>query len=184
MDVDEGKATSAGQTATYHEAEVLLLFRRVQEEVRGQPRGLRLRAAPAAPRDAGPQMSPVGRLKPLDVPQLASVPGSDDTPVLWSRPPVPGMPGTLTPSEAAKLLERYQGRVVIDVACGTVVSKEEAEKAGWTSQYRGATQYFKSKECKQLFDSNPDRYFLPGDGAPGAPPKEPVAKDLEPIPIP
>jgi YHS domain-containing protein len=45
---------------------------------------------------------------------------------------------------------------VRDVVCGMTVDTETAE---YTSQYRGQTYYFCSRDCKRAFDLEPQAYI-------------------------
>jgi Cu+-exporting ATPase len=42
-----------------------------------------------------------------------------------------------------------------DVVCGMQVDPESATE---TSEYKGRTYYFCSRECKEKFDANPEQY--------------------------
>jgi multidrug efflux pump subunit AcrA (membrane-fusion protein)/YHS domain-containing protein len=50
------------------------------------------------------------------------------------------------------------GTMSKDPVCGAEVSMNKADKDGRKSSYREKTYYFTSRECKEQFDKNPDRY--------------------------
>jgi membrane fusion protein, copper/silver efflux system len=63
-----------------------------------------------------------------------------------------GSGGSMAPVAATK---------VKDPVCGLEVAKEEAERAGRTSEYQGKTYYFDTDGCKERFDRVP-KYYLFG----------------------
>jgi YHS domain-containing protein len=48
-----------------------------------------------------------------------------------------------------------------DPACGITVDEESATAAGLRLEHQGRTYYFVSKECKELFAKDPDKYVKP-----------------------
>ena len=46
-----------------------------------------------------------------------------------------------------------------DPVCNKPVNQEISQEAGLISNYKSQTFYFHSRECKEKFDANPDRYF-------------------------
>ena len=59
------------------------------------------------------------------------------------------------------------GAAATDPSCGHIVDMNKAKVAGRTTEYRGKTYYFCSAECKQKFDSDPERTLAGTAGAPG-----------------
>jgi YHS domain-containing protein len=59
------------------------------------------------------------------------------------------------------------GAAATDPSCGHTVDMNKAKTTGRTSEYRGKTYYFCSAECKQKFDSAPERTLARTTGAPG-----------------
>jgi membrane fusion protein, copper/silver efflux system len=51
-----------------------------------------------------------------------------------------------------------------DPVCGLEVAMEQAQKAGRTSEYQGKTYYFDTDGCKQRFDKDPQRYLSSSAG--------------------
>jgi RND family efflux transporter MFP subunit len=167
MEIDEAKARAAGRTVTYHGEPYFFCSDDCKTKFQADP--ARYVAAPApAPsggRPAGP--GPFAGLAPLRLPGLESLPAASAPPVIWQRPPVIGGTGPLLPGDGARLDDRRTAEIAIDPACGVVVARDGAVKAGLTSQYSGTTQFFSSVRCKALFDKAPERFVVQAP-APGA----------------
>jgi membrane fusion protein, copper/silver efflux system len=58
------------------------------------------------------------------------------------------------------------GAAATDPSCGHTVDMNKAKNTGRTSEYRGKTYYFCSADCKQKFDSDPERTLAQTAGAP------------------
>ncbi len=57
------------------------------------------------------------------------------------------------------------GAPATDPSCGHTVDRSKAKAAGRVSEFRGATYYFCSAECKEKFDNNPGRALARTPGA-------------------
>ncbi len=74
---------------------------------------------------------------------------------------VPGKPATTTPnipSQQPPEKAAVQSGPVKDPVCGMQVDVKSAAAAGLRSEYKGATYYFCSDDCKKQFDANPAKF--------------------------
>lgn len=60
--------------------------------------------------------------------------------------------------------------MVVDPVCGMPVNPSEAPAQ---SRYQGKTYSFCSRECKQMFDAQPERYVTASQAMPPAEPEQP-----------
>ncbi len=158
MDVDQTKAKAAGRTATYKGVTFYFCSDGCKKTFDSDPAKYGA-APPSAPMDEMPRgANPLASLKPLQVEGLDGNPAMTTPPIAWSRPPVVGMAGGLTATEAAQLTDGLSPGIVVDPACSTIVLTEDAVKAGLKSEYLGVTRYFSSQACKQRFDADPGKF--------------------------
>ena len=157
MEIDQGKARADGKTVAHQGRTFYFCSDQCKKTFEGSPAkyaGEPPRPAePAAPRSRQP-----GQLQAARHGRPRERAGARATPAIWARPPLPDMPGTLTAIDAARLTEGQSPTVAIDPSCGVVVVREDAEKAGLTSEHQGRSWFFSSKACKDRFDREPEKF--------------------------
>jgi YHS domain-containing protein len=48
-----------------------------------------------------------------------------------------------------------------DPVCGTEVDERKAKAQGWTAEFGGQMRFFCSAECRDMFQKDPTRHWLP-----------------------
>jgi YHS domain-containing protein/multidrug efflux pump subunit AcrA (membrane-fusion protein) len=168
MDVDQTKTKAAGRTVTYGGETYYFCSDLCKKKFEASPasfvapdRG----ASAAAGSDLGPDHYDVVRrqaaaLRPVDAPGLETVLGGAADDANATRTAVTNVPVVMQLGQYSALAESDTAAVMMDAACGTVVLREDAEKAGLKSEHDGVAYFFASPECKKTFDANPHRYVL------------------------
>ncbi len=188
MQIDREKAGAAHRTATHANETYYFCSEECQKRFLADP----AKYASSDKGQARPPMAthagPLRDLRPIEAPGLESVPGADATPpppalarrfqqlAAVQRPPdLQPVDSPAPPSSPPGDGTAASTTVVVDVACGTLVLRAEAEKAGLISRHQGTPYYFVSRACKDLFDKNPTRYLSAAQQAPASPGRAPSA---------
>ena len=209
MEVDEGKARSAGRVAVHRGETYFFCSDLCKKQFDASPAKYVTESHASGP-SAGPVLREAlpfsGRSGP-DLPGLETVPGG----TLPPQAPRPtkyrplGTPGDLPPPPRPELQEQKpvgqepqpavsaaapatETPVHADPACGITVTEAGAKDAGLVSEYQGKTFYFSSRDCKKAFDLNPALYVRQEDAGaqkaaqPGPPPAGAVGPTAPPQP--
>jgi membrane fusion protein, copper/silver efflux system len=186
MAVDQGKAKAAGRTVSYHDQIHYFCSDNCRKQFEANPARY-APGAPSRPETAARTSAPV---PPSFTPPRAAVVRSDNDegiheagtptaprtrgmgrglrPRAWPATPPPSAaaakpvePEETEPVPPVDLTAAPPLRASSDPACGITVDEESATAAGLRLEHQGRTYYFVSKECKELFAKDPDKYVKP-----------------------